>query len=53
MDKTKRKLIGVRVDEETHRQMKLYTVSKGLTIQNYLMTLITQDMEKNIKNGSV
>lgn len=46
MDADKRKLIGVRVDEETHRKMKLYVVGKGMTIQEYLMALIRQDMEK-------
>lgn len=49
MENDKRKLIGVRVDEETHRQMKLYTVSQGITIQDYLMELIKQDMKKNMK----
>lgn len=56
VDKDKRKLIGVRVDEETHRQMKLYAVEKGITIQDYMMKLIKKDMEQysqkgNIKNG--
>ncbi len=57
MENDKRKLIGVRVDEELHRQMKLYAVSQGITIQDYLMGLIKQDMKKNmegeqyIKNG--
>lgn len=49
MDTDKRKLIGVRVDEETHRQMKLYAVSQGITIQDYLMNLIKKDMEKQKK----
>ncbi len=49
----KRKLIGVRVDEETHKQMKLYTVEKGITLQDYLMELIKKDMEKNKQKGSV
>lgn len=49
MENDKRKLIGVRVDEELHRQMKLYTVGKGITIQDYLMELIKQDMKKNME----
>ncbi len=53
MERDKRKLIGVRVDEDTHRQMKLYTVEKGVTIQDYLMELIKRDMEKNrLERGS-
>lgn len=51
MENDKRKLIGVRVDEEMHRQMKLYTVSQGITIQDYLMDLIKQDMKKNMEGG--
>ena len=53
MKDNKRKLIGVRVDEETHRQMKLYTVEKGVTIQAYLMELIKKDMEQHKQKGSV
>jgi len=51
----KRKLIGVRVDEKTHKQMKLYTVEKGITLQDYLMELIKKDMEqhKQKQKGSV
>lgn len=53
MGNDKRKLIGVRVDEETHRQMKLYTVEKGVTIQDYLMELIKKDMEQHKRKGSI
>lgn len=51
MEADKRKLIGVRVDEETHRKMKLYTVEKGITIQDYLMDLIKKDMERHEKGS--
>ncbi len=47
MGNDKRKLIGVRVDEEMHRQMKLYIVENGLTIQDYLMELIKKDMKQH------
>ena len=53
MGSDKRKLIGVRVDEKTHRQMKLYTLEKGVTIQDYLMELIKKDMEQHKQKGSV
>lgn len=53
MENDKRKLIGVRVDEETHRQMKLYTVEKGVTIQDYLMKLIKKDMKQHKQKGSM
>lgn len=52
MENNKKKLVGVRVDAETHKQMKLYTVEKGITIQDYLMELIKKDMKKNKIKGS-
>lgn len=52
MENGKKKLIGVRVDAKTHKQMKLYTVEKGITIQDYLMELIKKDMEQNQPKGS-
>lgn len=53
MENDKRKLIGVRVDEATHKKMKLYTVEKGVTIQDYLMELITKDMAQHKQKASV
>ncbi len=53
MENEKRKLVGVRVDEETHKKMKLYTVEKGITIQDYLMELILKDMKQNERKESV
>lgn len=53
MESDKRKLIGVRVDENTHKQMKLYTVEKGITIQDYLMELIKKDMEQHKQKASI
>jgi len=47
METDKRKQLSVRVDEQTHKQMKLYAVNQGITIQDYLMELIKQDMEKH------
>lgn len=47
----KRKLLGVRIDEKTHKKLKLYTVEKGITIQDYLMELVKKDMEQNIQKG--
>lgn len=53
MESNKRKLIGVRVDENTHKQMKLYTVEKGITIQDYLMELIKKDMKQHKQKASI
>lgn len=47
METDKRKQLSVRVNEEIHKQMKLYAVEQGTTIQDYLMNLIKKDMEKH------
>lgn len=49
----KRKLLGVRVDEQTHKEMKLYTVEKGITIQDYVMDLIKKDLIKNRQKAGI
>lgn len=46
METDKRKQLSVRVNEKIHKQMKLYAVEQGITIQEYLMNLIKKDMEK-------
>ncbi len=47
METDKRKQLSVRVNEKVHKQMKLYAVEQGITIQDYLMNLIKKDMEKH------
>jgi len=47
MESEKRKQLSVRVDEKTHKQMKLYAVNQGITIQDYLLDLIIHDMERH------
>lgn len=47
MDIDKRKQLSVRVDEKTHKQMKLYAVNEGITLQDYLMKLIEQDLKNH------
>lgn len=47
METDKRKQLSVRVNEKIHKQMKLYAVEQGITIQEYLMNLIKKDMEKH------
>ena len=42
-----RKQLAVRVDQETHKKLKILAVEKGITIQEYLLNLITQDLNKN------
>lgn len=53
MENEKKKLVGVRMDEKIHKKMKHYTVEKGITIQDYLMELITKDMEQHEQKGRV
>ncbi len=49
METDKRKQLSVRLDEKTHKKMKLYAVNQGITIQDYLMGLIRKDMENHEK----
>lgn len=44
-----KKSIVVRVEPEFHQELKMFTVSKGMTIQEYVIELIKKDMEKNKK----
>jgi predicted HicB family RNase H-like nuclease len=53
MENNKRKLLGVRVDAETHKQLKLHAVEKGVTIQDYLLDLIKKDMKQNKQKRSM
>ena len=52
METDKKKQLSIRVDEEIHKQMKLYAVEQGITIQDYLTNLIKIDMEKNKKENT-
>lgn len=45
----KKKLLGVRVDEEMHKKIKVYTTRNGMTIQEYIMQLIQNDMKTHAK----
>jgi len=44
-----KKSIVVRVEPEFHQELKLYTVGRGKTIQEYVIELIKRDMEKTKK----
>ena len=39
------KNISVKVDEEFHREVKIQAAKEGVTIQDYVIALITKDLE--------
>lgn len=41
-----KKNLVVKIDEELHKKMKLHIVAQGITIQEYIETLIKKDIEK-------
>lgn len=46
----KKKSIVVRVDDELHQQIKIFAISKGKNLQEYVLDLIKKDMEKKENN---
>lgn len=43
----KEKNIGIRVDEEFYKQVKIRIANKGQTLKDYILYLIEKDLEKN------
>lgn len=46
MDNTKKNIV-LRVEPEFHQQVKLYVTMNNTTLQDYIVGLIKDDMEKN------
>lgn len=46
MAENKKNLV-IRVDEDFHQNLKLYVTLKKTTLQDYIVNLITKDMEEN------
>lgn len=44
-----RKGITIRVEPEFHQKLKLYAVSQGVTIQEYVKELIAKDLKDKEK----
>lgn len=42
-----KKTLVVRIDETLHKEMKIHVISKGITIKEYIETLIKEDMKSN------
>lgn len=46
------KTITLRLDEETHKNIKLQAVLKGVTLKQYIIDLVNADIEKEREKGS-
>lgn len=46
------KTITLRLDEETHKNIKLQAVLKGVTLKQYIIDLVNADIEKEREEGS-
>lgn len=44
-----RKAIAIRVEPEFHQKLKIFAVSQGLTIQEYVKELIEKDLKEKEK----
>lgn len=42
-----KKNLMIRVDEDFHQKLKLYVTLQKTTLQDYIVSLITKDMEEN------
>jgi len=40
------KALTVRVDDDFHKKIKIKTAIEGITIQNYIINLIKEDLKK-------
>ena len=45
----KLKTITIKVEPELHKKLKVYTIEKGLTVKDYLVSLIKADMSNTNK----
>jgi len=46
-DKKEQKNIMFRADAELHKKIKIYTAEHGISIQDYMMSLVLQDLESD------
>lgn len=46
------KTITLRLDEETHKNIKLQAVLKGITLKQYIVDLVNTDIGKTREKGS-
>lgn len=40
-----RKNVIIRMDEDLHKQIKIYVARKGITIQDFVLNLITDNLD--------
>lgn len=48
MTENNKKRVSIEVEPDFHRKLKLFATLRGMTLQNYITTLIKNDM-KNMK----
>ena len=48
MTENNKKRVSIEVEPDVHRELKLFATLRGMTLQNYITTLIKNDM-KNMK----
>lgn len=48
MTENNKKRVSIEVEPDFHRELKLFATLRGMTLQNYITTLIKNDM-KNMK----
>lgn len=41
------KTITIRLDDELHKELKIKTINEGETIQNYVVSLIQNELQKS------
>lgn len=41
------KTITIRIDEEIHKQIKIRIANEGITLKDYILKLVTDDLKKN------
>lgn len=46
------KTITLRLDDETHKNIKLQAVLKGVTLKQYIIDLVNADIEKTREKGN-
>lgn len=43
---SKKKYVSLRIDEDMHQRLKMITVMEKTTIQNWIMNLISKEIER-------
>lgn len=41
------KTITIRIDEETHKKIKIRIANEGITLKDYILKLVNEDLKKS------